>query len=131
MSQLRRRHADRVSASPTFIGAGSTFIGNLECEGDLVVGGRVSGDGIVRGVFTLAEGGRWEGRIEAANAVVAGDIDGTIHVSEKLEIRKTARLSGNVSARTIAIAQGAVVDGEMSVTSGAPIVTYEEKRKDG
>jgi cytoskeletal protein CcmA (bactofilin family) len=126
----RRRHADRVSITPTFVGAGSKLTGNLECEGDLVVGGHVNGEGSVRGAFTLSEGGHWEGKIHATNAVIAGEVTGTVSVSEKLEIRKSARIRGIVIARTIAVAQGAVIDGEMSVTSGTPVVSYEEKRKD-
>jgi cytoskeletal protein CcmA (bactofilin family) len=125
----RRRLADRVSSSPTFVGAGSKFTGNLECESDLVVGGSVVGEGIVRGAFTLSEGGRWEGRIQSANAVIAGELQGQVAVSEKLEIRATARIHGSVQARTIAVAQGAVIDGDMAVTSGAPVVHYDEKRK--
>jgi cytoskeletal protein CcmA (bactofilin family) len=125
----RRRLADHISGSPTFIGAGSALTGNLECGGDLVVAGSVNGDSTVRGSFTLSEGGRWEGRISAANAVVSGVIEGTLAVAEKLEIRETARLRGAVSARTIAVARGAVIEGDMAVTSGAPVVHYEEKRK--
>jgi cytoskeletal protein CcmA (bactofilin family) len=125
----RRRLADHVSGSPTFIGAGSALTGNLECGGDLVVAGAVTGDSSVRGSFTLSEGGRWEGRISAANAVIAGVVEGTLSVAEKLEIRATARLRGAVSARTIAVARGAVIEGEMAVTSGTPVVHYEEKRK--
>lgn len=125
----RRRLADKVSSSPTFVGAGSKLTGNLECDSDLVVAGHVRGDGAVRGAFTLAEGGSWEGRIQAANAVIAGDVEGIVVIGEKLEIRQTARIHGSVNARTIAVAQGAVIDGEMSVTSGAPVVHYEEKRK--
>jgi cytoskeletal protein CcmA (bactofilin family) len=125
----RRRLADHVSGSPTFIGAGSVLTGNLDCGGDLVVAGAVNGDSRIRGSFTLSEGGRWEGNIQAANAVVAGEVHGSLAVSEKLEIRSTARLRGALSARTIAVARGAVIDGEMAVTSGAPVVHYEEKRK--
>ena len=124
----RRRLADRVSTSPTFIGAGTTLTGNLDCSGDLVVAGSVSGDSLVRGAFTLSEGGRWEGGIQAVNGVVAGEIDGGIIASEKLEIRKSARIRGIVRARIIAVARGALIDGEMSVTSGAPVVHFEEKR---
>jgi cytoskeletal protein CcmA (bactofilin family) len=126
----RRRLADRVSVSPTFIGAGSKLTGNLECEGDLVVGGHVNGEGSVRGAFTLSEEGHWEGKLQAMNAVIAGQVTGTVQVSEKLEIRKSARIRGIVHARSIAVAQGAVIDGEMSVTSGNPVVSYEEKRKE-
>ena len=98
----RRRLADRISGSPTFIGAGSALTGNLECGGDLVVAGSVNGDSTVRGSFTLSEGGRWEGRIQAANAVIAGEVEGTLAVAEKLEIRETARLRAvrNVSGRS-------------------------------
>jgi cytoskeletal protein CcmA (bactofilin family) len=118
----RRRHSDRVSASPTFIGLGSKLTGNLACEGDLVVAGEVDGEGVVKGALTLSEGSRWDGKIDA--------VVGTMAVSEKLEIRKTARIRGIVQARTIAVAQGAIIEGEMAVTSGAPVVSYEEKRKE-
>lgn len=124
----RRRLSDRVSSSPTFIGSGSKFVGTLECEGDLVVGGLVNGEGTVRGSLTLSEGGRWEGQMRATNVVLAGEVDGSVIVSEKLEIRKSARIRGSVSARVIAVAEGAVIDGDMAVTSGAPVVKYEEKR---
>jgi cytoskeletal protein CcmA (bactofilin family) len=129
MSDERRRVSDRTSSSPTFVGAGSKLTGNLECEGDLVVGGAVRGDSIVRGLFTLSEGGRWEGTIQATNAVVAGEIEGAVSANEKLEVRKSARIRGTVSARTIAISKGAVIDGEVSVVSGTPVVHYDEKRK--
>lgn len=124
----RRRATDRVAGSPTFIGAGTTLNGNLNCEGDLIVGGVVIGDSKVRGALTLSEGGRWEGRVQASNAVIAGEWHGEIVTAEKLEIRKTARIRGAVSARSIAIAQGAVIEGEMAVTSGQPVIHYDEKR---
>jgi len=125
----RRRITDRVSSSPTFVGAGSRFEGNLECEGDLVVGGSVRGDSVIGGSFTLSETGRWEGKIQASNAIVAGVIEGAVSASDKLEIRKTARIRGAVTARTIAIAAGALIEGDMAVTSGTPVVHYDEKRK--
>lgn len=126
----RRRLTDRVSGSPTFIGVGTTLTGNLQCNGDLIVGGSVVGDSIVHGACTLAEGGRWEGRLQVKNAVIAGEWLGEIEAAEKLEIRKSARIRGAVKARSIAVARGAVIDGAMSVTSGAPVVHYEEKRKE-
>ena len=126
----RRRATDRASGSPTFIGVGTTLTGNLDCEGDLIVGGVVVGDSKVRGTVTLSEGGRWDGRLHTGTAIVAGELRGEIVASEKLEIRKSARIRGAVSGRSIAIARGAVIEGEMSVTSGAPIVHYDEKRKD-
>lgn len=124
----RRRLADRVSSSPTFIGSGSKFTGDLECASDLVVGGNVQGDGAVGGALTLSEGGSWIGEVRAGNAVIAGDVEGSVTVAEKLELRATARVRGSLKARSIAVAKGAIIEGDMAVTSGKPVVHFEEKR---
>jgi cytoskeletal protein CcmA (bactofilin family) len=124
----RRRFADRVSSSPTLIGAGARFTGDLECDSDLMVGGTIIGDGDVRGALTLSHGGRWEGEIRAGNAVIAGEVQGSVSVAEKLELRASARIKGSLRARSIAIAKGAIIDGELAVTSGTPVVHFEEKR---
>ncbi len=125
----RRRVSDKTSSTPTFIGVGTEITGTLRCQGDLVVGGAAQADCDVAGALTLSEGGAWEGRLRSTNAIIAGEVVGEIIVAEKLEIRKTARIRGSVTARSIAIAKGALIDGEVSVTSGAPVVTYEEKRE--
>jgi cytoskeletal protein CcmA (bactofilin family) len=124
----RRRLSDKMPSSPTLIGVGTVVVGNLECEGDLVVSGSVQGDSLVHGGFTLFEGARWHGRVEAKFAVIAGEVEGEIRVSDKLEIRKSARIRGMVSARSIAVAKGAVIEGDLAVTSGAEVVSYDEKR---
>jgi cytoskeletal protein CcmA (bactofilin family) len=131
MSSLpRRRITDRFSASPTFIGAGTSITGDITCDADLAVAGEVIGDGDVRGSLTLSESGRWEGTVAAANAVIAGEVMGNVMCSGKLEIRKLARIHGSVRAGSIAIAQGAVVDGDMAVAGGAPVIRFEEKRRE-
>lgn len=124
----RRRQTDKNTGSPTFIGQGSIFQGDLQCQGDLVVGGSVTGDCIVQGSFTLTAGARWEGRLQARDAMIAGEVVGELRIEEKIEIRKSARLRGSVSARSIAVAQGALIEGDLAVKTGAPVVRYEEKR---
>ena len=126
----RRRLADRVSSSPTFVGSGSRFTGDLECAGDLVVGGSVIGDGDVQGALTLSDGSSWEGELRAGNAVIAGEVLGSVTVAEKLELRATARIKGSLKARSIAVAKGAIIEGDMAVTSGSAVVHFEEKRGD-
>jgi len=128
-SQPRRRLLDRSVATPTLVGAGSKLEGTLNCAGDLVVAGDFVGKATVGGSVTLAEEGRWEGDLETSNAVICGEMTGDIQVTERLEIRKSARIRGGTRAKTIAIETGAVVDGEMAVTSGKPVVRFEEKRQ--
>lgn len=127
-SMPKRRFLDRHAAGPTLISAGSEFRGDLRCGGDLAMSGTVVGDGDVQGSLTLADSARWEGTVHAANAVLAGRIQGNVVVREKLEIRKTARIDGSVSAKIIAIAEGAVIEGDIQVLGDAPVVRFQEKR---
>lgn len=125
----RRRLIDRTDATPTLIGYGSVFTGTFECAGDLVVAGTAHGNVTVASSITIADTGEWHGEISAQVAIVAGLLEGNIAVTDKLEIRRTARIRGNVRAKSIAIATGAVIDGDIAVTSGAPVVRFEERRE--
>ena len=129
MSEPKRRFLDPVSPTPTVISAGTVLMGNLRGKGQFVVSGEVHGDAELEGAFHLSVSGRWYGNIQAQQATVAGKIDGALIVEDKLEIGYSAVIRGKVSARTIAIAKGAIVDGEIVVTSDAAIVSFEEKRE--
>src|SRR4030088_2072714 len=107
MSDLpKRRLIDQLGSSPTFVAEGCHLTGDVETGGPLVVCGAIRGDGRVGGALSMAAKSQWEGEIHALAAVIKADI----------------------IARTIAIAKGAIIDGEVTVTSGQPIVRFEEKR---
>ena len=129
MNQPKRRFLDLGEATPTFIGATSVFIGNIRGAGQFVVSGEVHGDGELEGALNLSASGSWHGQVRAQQAIVAGKIMGGLSVKDKLEIGYTAVIRGKVSARTVAIAKGAIVDGEIEVTSDSPVVQFEEKRE--
>jgi cytoskeletal protein CcmA (bactofilin family) len=129
MNEPKRRFFDLHSAAPTVIGAGSVIVGDVRGAGDYVVSGEVHGDGELGGGLNLAATGVWNGHIQALEAVIAGKISGGLVVTGKLEIGYTAVIRGSVSARTIAIAKGAIVEGDIAVTSGMPMQEFEEKRR--
>jgi len=125
----KRRLLDHLGIGPTYVVAGARITGDIEVPGALVMCGTVRGDGDVKGALSVAANARWDGEVHARSAVIAGQINGTIRVDEKIEIRASAVIRGRVIARTIAIAKGAVIEGEVTVTSGEPIVNFEEKRE--
>jgi cytoskeletal protein CcmA (bactofilin family) len=129
MSEQKRRFFENDSVTPTFIGAESVFVGNIRGTGHFVVSGEVHGDGELKGGLHLSATGSWYGFVQAQQAIVAGKITGGLSVKDKLEIGRCAVIRGKVSARTIAIAKGAIVDGEIEVTSGTPVMQFEEKRR--
>jgi len=112
-----------------FIAEGCRLTGDVETSGPLVVCGAVRGDGHVKGALNMSTCSEWEGEVRARRAVIAGKITGRLSVEDKLEIGSTAVIRADVSARSIAIARGAVIDGEVIVTSGSPVVRFDEKRE--
>jgi cytoskeletal protein CcmA (bactofilin family) len=124
----RRRLLDRMAASPTLIAAHSTVRGELDADGPLMVNGHFYGNARVRGEVAIGTDARWEGNIEAVNAVVAGEVVGDIVASDKLEVGASARIRGRVSAKRVAIARGAMIEGEIICTGNEPVVRFEERR---
>ncbi|HEY4210125.1 MAG TPA: polymer-forming cytoskeletal protein [Steroidobacteraceae bacterium] len=124
----RRRLIDKIGTSPTFVAAGCRLTGDLEAPGALVVCGSIRGDGRVGGTLSMAAKSEWEGEIHAQSAVIAGTVIGKLVIEGKIEIGSTAVIRADVVARSIAVAKGAVIEGSITVTSGQPVVQFEERR---
>ncbi len=129
MSELpRRRLLDRLGSTPTLIAQHTSLQGDIDTKGALLVNGAVQGNGRVGGEVAISSGGRWEGDLRAECAVIAGTVVGDITVADKLEIGASARLHGRVTAKRIAIALGAQVEGDIACTGTEPIIQFVEKR---
>ena len=124
----KRRLVDRLGMSPTVIAESTTIVGDVETQGPLMVSGRVQGNGRIGGTLSVSKSARWQGDISARQAVLAGHVIGKIVVEDKLEISSSAVIQGEIVAKILAIANGARIEGEVTVTSGKPIVKSEEKR---
>jgi cytoskeletal protein CcmA (bactofilin family) len=128
MKAFRRRLSDSANGPTTYIASGSKISGNLSGEGAYVFCGVVEGDCQIKGPVTLAEGGRWKGTLRATDVVIAGTVDGDVVAVNRVEIAGTARVAGSLAGASIAVAEGAVIEGEIKVTSGNAPMRFEEKR---
>lgn len=113
----------------TIIGQGAEFRGEIRTDGHVLVIGSVRGDSELKGSFTLAEGALWIGTLRGHDLVISGTVEGDLEATDRIEIRPTARVKGNVAASRIAIGEGAVVDGEFR-TTGDPEPHHFEERRD-
>jgi cytoskeletal protein CcmA (bactofilin family) len=91
--------------------------------------GTVEGDCDIEGPLTLAENGRWKGTMKATDIVVAGVVEGDVIAKQRVEISGSARVSGSLAGHSIAVAEGAIIEGEIKVTSDVPPTTFQEKRQ--
>ena len=126
--QPKRRLLDEIGTSPTFVADGAVITGDLETNGAIVVCGSVRGDGRIGGALRMAANASWTGEVHAEHGIIAGKVTGKLVIEHKLEIGATAVIRADVSARSIAVAKGAVIEGQVTITSGEPVVEFEEKR---
>jgi cytoskeletal protein CcmA (bactofilin family) len=128
MARLKRRIGDSANGPVTYIAPTTRIVGTITGQGPYVFCGTVEGDCDIDGPVTLADGGRWTGTIRGADVVVSGLVDGDVVASQRIEISGTARVSGSLSAHSIAVAEGAVIEGEIRIRSGAAATEFTEKR---
>ena len=122
-----RRSLDGVEGFTTSVGAGSVFTGTIGGEGHTIVLGRVEGSSDLNGTLVIGEGGAWLGNVTAKNVVIAGELEGTIVAQEKIEILSTAQIRGSLTSPVIAIAEGAVHDGEIHM---GEVKRFTDRRDD-
>jgi len=128
MKAFRRRIQDSAKGPTTYIASDSKISGTLTGKGVYVFCGEVEGDCDIDGPVTLADGGVWTGTLKAADVVIAGTVHGDVIAAERVEIAGSARIVGSLSGRSIAVAEGAVIEGEIKVESGQTPIKFAEKR---
>jgi len=124
----KRRLSDRLGMSPTVISESSSIVGDVVTQGPLMVSGHVRGNGRIGGTLSMSKSAQWDGDITARQAVLAGKVTGKIVIEDKLEVSASAVIDGEIIAKVLAIANGARIEGAVTVTSGKAIVKFDEKR---
>jgi len=94
-----------------------------------MINGEIDGECDIEGTVTLAKDGLWRGTIKADSIIVAGTVEGDIYAADGVEISDTARISGTVSGASIAVAEGAIVEGVMQTTGQDKSTDFVEKRQ--
>lgn len=95
------------------LGPGINWKGNLRGSGGVRIEGAFEGEIAVRGLVVIGETGRVTcENIQANTVVVAGAVRGNI-TAEKIEIRSTGRVWGDVTMVTFATEEGAFLRGQI------------------
>jgi cytoskeletal protein CcmA (bactofilin family) len=104
--------APETAAEPAHgsaIAAGTSVIGNIDCEGDIVIDGTLRGSVRAQGL-TVGVDGAIEGEVAADQMTVRGAIKGPIH-ARHIHLESGAEVEGDITTETIAIDTGARLTG--------------------
>lgn len=103
-------------------GEAATIIGPaVKVEGDLRGTGNVLIEGIVSGTLstdkdvTVGEKAEIKANINAMNASIAGAVHGSINIQGHLIIKSSAKITGDITTKTIAVESGARINGHLQM----------------
>ena len=102
------------------IGKSVVIKGELSGSEDLYVDGNVEGSIELRNhSLTVGPNGNVKASVSAKAVVVQGKLDGAVIASERLDLRKSAIVNGDVTTQRIAIEEGAFLKGKVDIQKEA------------
>jgi len=103
------------------LATGTTLTGKIETESDFRLDGRVEGEIICKGKIVIGPKGYVKGNITTLNAEIFGNIEGSVRVRERLVLKSTAEIKGDIYIQTLEIEPGAKLNGSCTM-SGKEVV---------
>ncbi len=109
------------SESRNNIGKAVRIVGQIFTKEDLYVDGDVEGTiESQENRVTIGPNGRVQAGIRAREVVILGQVQGNVEASDKVDIRKEAKLVGDITTARISIEDGAVFKGSIDIKKNEP-----------
>jgi cytoskeletal protein CcmA (bactofilin family) len=102
------------------IGKSVVIKGELSGSEDLYVDGNVEGKIELRNhSLTVGPNGKVTADVSAKSVVIQGKLDGSVIASDRVELKKSAVVNGDVTTQRIAIEEGAFLKGKVDIQKEA------------
>ncbi len=100
----------------TVIGAGCTIEGSLSSTGNVRLDGTFTGSLDIQGNVLVGETAKIMADLHAKNISIAGAVHGNVS-GKKVQLLRTGRVWGDISATALSTEEGAFIDGKISMVS--------------
>jgi cytoskeletal protein CcmA (bactofilin family) len=98
------------------IGKSVVIKGELSGSEDLYLDGQVEGSIALKGnSLTVGPNGQVKASVDAKGVVVQGKLEGNIQASDRVELRKSAIVTGDIATQRISIEEGAFLKGKVDI----------------
>jgi len=108
------------------LGKGTEFDGKLIFEGSVRVDGKFKGEIYTKGILIIGEGAT----VHADTIIISGEVHGNLKASNRIEIRSTGRLYGNMKTSTLIIEEGVIFEGSCQMGGHKEGMPEESSEKD-
>ncbi len=124
MSSIPHRVPDVNSGSTATIGKAVKIVGQIFTKEDLNVDGDVEGTiESTDNKVTIGATGRVQASVKAREVVIFGQVQGNVEAADKVDIRREAKLVGDITTARISIEDGALFKGSIDIRKPEPKTT--------
>jgi cytoskeletal protein CcmA (bactofilin family) len=117
------RSPEPDSRNAATVGKSVKIVGQIFTKEDLYVDGDVEGTiESLDNKVTVGPNGRVQAHIKAREVIILGQVQGNVETSDKVDIRKDAKLVGDITTSRISIEDGALFKGSIDIKKAEPKV---------
>jgi cytoskeletal protein CcmA (bactofilin family) len=96
------------------------IVGSIKCGSNIHLAGKLNGDLVCTGAALIADSASVKGNITAESATIQGQVAGNITARDKIELKSTARVTGDIKSKRLTVEDGVMFVGKSEVNpSGA------------
>lgn len=121
MFKNKKEENKRNDAIPTSSGSNNSIVTGTKLEGtinansDIRIDGELKGKLFCKGRVIIGPSGVVDGEVDCQNAIIEGKFTGNLKVSELLNIKENASISGDIVTDKLNIQAGAAFNGNCSM----------------
>jgi cytoskeletal protein CcmA (bactofilin family) len=113
---------DTATERVSVLGPTLHFKGELHCDEELLIKGRIEGSITHSQRITVCAEGTVTANVRAQVIVVEGTVQGDLTAEKSVMVRETAKLRGNITAPSVSIVEGAHFTGGIDMEKRAAAV---------
>lgn len=98
-----------------YLGTGTKINGKLHFDGPATIDGEVDGEIIASAHITVGQQAIVKGKVSAQSILVQGKVMADVVAEKKLEIQPPGSVVGDVTAMSLVIGDGAILEGHISM----------------
>lgn len=91
--------------------------GSIKCTGGIRLGGKVNGDVTTVGDVLVEKTSAVKGNMAGSSIVVMGLIKGNITAKERIELKGSAKVAGDIKAKRLVVEEGVTLVGKMEIVA--------------
>lgn len=105
--------------------------GTLKFQNDLVFDGKIEGEIQSNATLTVGKSAHVQGEVKSKSVIIHGSVQGNIDAAERVELKATAQLIGDLRAGRIMIEDGATFVGKSEVSPNKSALPRTDSRIPG